>query len=303
MTNVRLTGSIRRSKLAFFLSAGCLLLASLCGFAADQLSEVTTIDDILVAKYPRRKLFMDVAYPKTGNGPFPLVVCIHGGAWVGGNRKSLREQMLNLAKTGFTSASIEYRFEKEAKFPAQINDAADAINYLIQNAEKYKINPDKIGLFGGSAGGQIALMLAVSQNDIDKKHLNFTRVNRPIKAVVSLAGPTNLTHKFSPYLEKIVNGLFPNSHHRNASKLALDRVSASPIYYVDGDDTPILLIHGTNDEIVPYPQSVEFVEANKRVNKDVELVAIKDAGHGGGGEAKAWHQAISRMMEFLKSHL
>ncbi len=108
--------------------------------AAMDSQQLEIADDVLVEKFPNRSLYLDFARPKASNGPFPLVVLIHGGGWSTGNRKQMRQYMLNFAKTGYAAACVEYRLSSEAKYPAQINDSTQAINYLIDRASEYKIN-------------------------------------------------------------------------------------------------------------------------------------------------------------------
>ena len=265
--------------------------------------QVEIADNVLVEKFPNRTLYLDFARPKAGNGPFPLVVCIHGGGWSTGNRKQMREYMLNLARSGYASACIEYRLSSEANYPAQINDSAKAINYLIDRASEYKINTNKIALYGISAGGHVALMLSEVQNDIDRKSLPFTRLHAPICATASLAGPTDLSKKFPPLLQGLADSLFSRADRKNKQAISQDRLLASPTTFVDAQDPPMLLVHGTKDGIVPFDQALELISLCREKNADANLISIEGADHGGGGNPNDWASSMASILKFLRQHL
>lgn len=296
-----------RAGKAFILSAlatSTLALVSSANVSAALGKEQLEIaDDVLVEKFPNRTLYLDFARPKTGDGPFPLVVLIHGGGWSTGNRKQMRQYMLNLAKTGYASACVEYRLSSEAKYPAQINDSAQAINYLIDRASEYKINTNKIALYGVSAGGHIALILSGVQNDIDSKSLPLTRLHAPIRATASLAGPTDLSKRFPPLLQDLVNRLFSKNHRINKQAIALDHLFASPTTFIDAHDPPILLVHGTKDEIVPFAQAKELISLCREKNANANLISIKGADHSGGGNPNDWANSMASILKFLREHL
>lgn len=301
----RMPWSARLSALSLvgLLTTATMMCASPKSFAAFALDRPFTKNDIVIAKHSNRTIKLDFARPRKGSGPFPLVVCIHGGGWTSGNRKQMHEHMIKLANMGYAAASIEYRLTKEAKFPAQINDSTQCINYLLDNAEKFKINTDKIALFGGSAGGHVALMLSEVQNDIASKSLPLTPIHGHICATVSLAGPTNLTKKFSPFIQGIVDSLFNDADRTNPATIAQDRMMASPITFADAQDPPMLLMHGTKDEIVPFDQATDLMDICRAKNINADLIAIEGGGHGGGGKTKDWENGFAKMLKFLQEKL
>ncbi len=288
--------------LAGILATASIMLLSPQSYAAFE-SKTYTKDNIVIHRHPNRTLKLDFARPKTGKGPFPLIVCIHGGGWAQGNRKQMREQMLNFAKAGFASACIEYRLTSQAKYPAQVNDSTEAINYLIDHASKLRINAKKIALFGGSAGGHIALMLSEVQNDIDRKSLPLAKLHSPVCATASLAGPTNLNKQFRPAIQGIVDNLFSDADRENIDGIAQNRINASPITFADAQDPPMLLVHGTNDDIVPFDQAEEMMTVCKSKNVHADLITIEGAGHGGGGNKKDWDSSVAKLLQFFREHL
>ncbi len=247
-----------------------------------------------------RSLLLDLARPKQGDGPFPGVLFIHGGGWRGGDRKEYLQAVYSLAQHGYVAATVQYRFAPADHFPAQLDDVRAAIRYLRSRAKELKLDPKRIGVVGGSAGGHLALLLGtVEPRELEPvgKHLEFS--NR-VQAVVSFAGPTELTQPFPPLVETMVTDLIGKS--RRDAPDAYRR--ASPINYLSANDPPILTIHGTADELVPYEQTTALIAACKKVGVETELITIKGGGHGADAKTSAdWVAAVIAMVKFLDKHL
>ncbi len=153
-----------------------IALVTLGLFAQMDLSaEVTVKENVAYGKAGDAELKLDIALPD-GEGPFPAIVFIHGGGWYQGNRQAYKAAINEAAKRGYVAATITYRLMKfdEAKketttatpiFPTQIHDAKAAIRYLRANAEKYHVDPDRIGVTGGSAGGHLSLLVGLTDQD------------------------------------------------------------------------------------------------------------------------------------------
>src|SRR5262249_22409445 len=150
-------------------------------------------------------LQLDLAMPKDGDGPFPAVVCIHGGGWRGGSRQDLtrsipplggRSLIEYLAGRGYVAATVSYRLAPKDKFPAQIEDCKAAVRWLRANAKKYKINPERFGAVGFSAGGHLVSLLGTSDKDdaLEGNGGNPEQSSR-VQAVVNFFGPTDFTTK------------------------------------------------------------------------------------------------------------
>lgn len=235
-------------------------------------------------------------YVPASKGPHPLVLYIHGGGWIGGHTRhsgalaNFPAVLARLAAEGFTVASLEYRLSSEAKFPAQVQDAKAALRFLGDHAGQYKIDPKRVGIWGGSAGGHLTALTALSCHDtaLDPKAdkdicataavtwygvfdfgaLVASRPGGADDAAVRLLG---CTEKCTP------------------EQLAF----ASPVTYIDAKDPPFLLIHGEADNTVPVAQS-HIAEARlKAAGVPVEAIYIPGVDHSFIGKTPAQTRAAT----------
>ncbi len=253
---------------------------------------------------------LDVYYPETKpQQPQPLIVHFHGGGWMGGNKFPCDVRMMTAH--GYTVASIEYRFSQKAKFPAQIQDCQAAIRWLRSNASQYSIDPKKVGVIGGSAGGHLSALVGVTG---DKKVFDPIGGNAEqsdaVQCVCDIFGPKN----FASVMEQAekdtnVKNIFkfntpsdPYSELIGANLSDAKKTAAvSPITYVDKNSPPTLILHGTHDALVPFAQSEEFEAAMKKNGVPVWLQKFPRAGHGGGAFGKP--SVILLMKNFFDKHL
>src|SRR3954469_23609321 len=160
----------------------------------DMPATVTVQRDIEYGKGGETPLKLDLYSPKGHSKPVPAVIFIHGGAWKGGYRQMYHYYCVKFAEHGFVAATISYRLTGEAPFPAAVEDTKCAVRWIRANAEKLGVDPNKIGVAGGSAGGHLAMMIGYSSDvpQLDGKggHAN---VSSRVQAVVDLYGPTDLT--------------------------------------------------------------------------------------------------------------
>jgi len=251
--------------------------------------DVKTIPDIPYADtdHPSQRLDLFLPQSRTSDKPLPVIVFIHGGAWHAGNKSSGRGSVMPYVTSGqYAGASVEYRFSQEAKWPAQIHDCKAAIRWLKAHAKEHNLDPGKIAVWGGSAGGHLVAMLGVS-GDLKElegnlgKHLDQTS---RVTCVADFFGPTNL----------LTMGDFPSTMKHNAadspeSELIGGAVqehqdkarSASPFFHVSRDDAPVFIAHGTADPLVPFNQTEIFETALKQAGVPVYVQVIEEGGHGG----------------------
>ena len=246
---------------------------------------------------PHERNKLDVIVPK-GDGPFPLVIWVHGGGWEGGSKESNPVVAVLLDK-GYAIAGVNYRLSKHAVFPAQIHDCKAAVRYLRANAAKYNLDPDRIGVWGASAGGHLVALLGTSceVSELEGEVGIKTGTSR-VQAVCDWFGPTDLLKLSPPQAkENAVTRLLGGAP---AAKKAL-AMSADPITHITRDDPPFLIIHGTNDRLVPLSQSELLHAALKKANVETELVVLDGAGHGGKEFATEANRA--KIVAFFDKHL
>ena len=236
--------------------------------------------DIEYVKGGSKAQALDVFAPEKADGALPLIVWIHGGAWSGGDKRL----GMALAETtrGYVVASINYRLSGEAKWPAQIFDCKAAVRFLRANAKTYNIDPDRIGVWGSSAGGHLVAMLGTS-GDVKELEgdLGNPGVSSRVQAVCDFCGPTDFTvvDKFPNGAVGPVTQLIGGPIAENLEKTK----TANPITYVTKDDPPFLIMHGDQDKTVPINQSELLNEALKKAGVWVKFEPVKGAGHGFGG--------------------
>jgi acetyl esterase/lipase len=268
--------------------------------AQDPKPEVRIDHDLLYGKGGDADLLLDLAMPKGGDGPFPVVVCLHGGGWTHGSRADLRTTIETLARRGYVAVSVDYRLAPKDRFPAAVEDCKAAVRWLRANAKTYKINADRVGVVGFSAGGHLACLLGVTRKSdgLDGAGGNPDE-SSAVQAVVSFFGPTDLTQEgFGKDVEK--ENLAPFLGGTLAEKKDVYR-KASPVTYAGKHAPPFLFFHGANDHIVPIKQSELLAEKLKEAGVSAELITLEKEGHGWQGPPLL--QSIARMITFLDDHL
>jgi acetyl esterase/lipase/enterochelin esterase-like enzyme len=229
---------------------------------------------------------LDLYTPEKPDGPLPVIVWIHGGAWLGGSKDG-RVPAVPFVTKGYAVASINYRLSSHAVFPAQIEDCKAAVRWLKANAKTYNLDPKRIGVWGASAGGHLAALLGTSGDvkDLEGSGDNADQSSR-VHAVVDFFGPTDLLQMEAHSLpgstmkhgtpdspeSKLIGGPI----NENVEKT--DR--ANPVKYVAKDAPPFLIVHGEQDPLVPIHQSQLLYEALKQLNRDITFYRIAGAGHG-----------------------
>lgn len=242
---------------------------------------------------------------KSAENKLPLLVFIHGGGWRAGVKESGWNRIRPFVESGkYAAASIGYRLTDEAIWPAQIHDCKAAIRWLRAQAEEYGYDADRIAVWGTSAGGHLVAMLGVSGGVEELegtigKHLD---VSSDVTCVVNFFGPSELI-TLNDHPSRI-DHLAPDSPESRLVGAPLPTepekaANASPITWVSKDDVPSLIVHGTKDELVPYPQSVVFEKKLEEVGVKTVLLTVDGGGHGGG-----FGPSVSKAVTtFLSHHL
>ncbi len=245
-------------------------------------------------------LQLNLARPKTGDGPFPAVVCIHGGGFRAGKRESYDALTVKLAQRGYVAATVSYRLAPKYQFPAAIHDAKAAVRWVRANAAKYKIDPDRIGVTGGSAGGHLAQFLGVT-GDVKEFEGDGGNagVSSKVKCVVNVYGPSDFTKSYGKSVDAAqVLPLFLGGNLETARPV---HIRSSPLNWVTPNAAPTLCIHGTEDQYVAHEQAVWMIDRLKASGVEAELLTLQGAGHGFKG--KDVETAESAMFAFFDRHL
>ncbi len=230
---------------------------------------------------PRQQIDLFLPRQQLDDKPLPIVAFIHGGGWKNGSRRSGLSFIGPIVQTGkYIGASIGYRLTGEAIWPAQIHDCKAAIRWLRANAEKYGADSKKIIVAGTSAGGHLVAMLGTSGgvSSLEGDLGNWSNKSSRVDGVINFFGPSDLTamggwHNNPDSPESLLLG-GPVQENKDIAK------AASPITYVTKDDPPFLTIHGTNDALVPFEQSVELTDSLQKAEVLARLIPIQDGGHG-----------------------
>lgn len=224
---------------------------------------------------------VDIYVPAT-KGPHPLILYIHGGGWVGGHTRhsgalaNFPAVLASLASEGFVVASLEYRLSGEAKYPAQLQDAKASLRFLGGNAAKYRIDPSRIGIWGGSAGGHLTALTALTCKDTSLDPA--AAKDYCASAAVTWYGVFDFA-AMAAERENGVDGAAERLMDCPARCSAETYAKASPVTYIDAKDPPFLLIHGTEDKVVPVSQS-RLGEARMRAaGVPVETIYIPGVDH------------------------
>jgi acetyl esterase/lipase len=244
---------------------------------------------------------LDLYLPRTEE-KLPLIIRIHGGAWLAGSKES--EDPQDYLQDGFAMASINYRLSQHAIFPAQIQDCKAAVRYLRANAQKYNLDPNRFAVWGESAGGHLAALLGTT-GDVNEFDVGENlSVSSRVQAVVDYFGPTDFLQMEE---HRLLNGMIHNSPDSPESKLIGGYIQdnpqkvakANPITYVKKDDPPFLIIHGDMDPLVPHHQSELLEAALKKAGVPVIFYTVKGASHGGFKDPN-----VPRLnKQFLEQHL
>ncbi len=278
-----------------FLALVPLLLAlALQAEAADDGFQVQA--DVPYAERGGETLRMNLYIPK-GKGPFPAVLLVHGGAWKMGNRWHMHSVGRQLASRGYTAASITYRLAPEHRFPAQLEDCADAVRFLRSHAAEYKIDPQRVGGFGYSAGGHLVSLLGVCGENAPFPFLapNPQQPSSRLQAVVGGGAPCDFDwiDEDQPTL-----AYWLGDTRKNIPKIY---EKASPETFVSPDDPPMFFYHGAQDRLVPLESPQKMSAALKEAGVKTSVYAIPRAGHlGARRDPVSIEKAIRFLDEVLK---
>ena len=258
---------------------------------------------------------LDLYLPENGVAPFPLVVHLHGGGFgMGDKRDDHMDTYLKGLSRGYAIASVEYRLSSEAIFPAAVLDCREAFRWLKKHAAEYDIDPDRICALGGSAGGNLAALMGMNIPNgafLGEEGKTFDG-DCNVKAAVDQFGPIDFRVMDD---QARANGVSFADHDQAVSAEssymggALPTLSdewlakANPTTYINENMAPMLVEHGCMDKLVPFAQSVNFVNAiyQKLGDGRVEFVPLPNADHEDKEYAGDWNMNV--LWGWLDKHL
>ncbi|HEX4131264.1 MAG TPA: alpha/beta hydrolase fold domain-containing protein [Pirellulales bacterium] len=259
--------------------------------------------DVQFGQAGRDPLLLDIVRPSApSEQPRPAILYIHGGGWNAGDKAQHLSLLLPYAATGqYVCASANYRLASQAPWPAQLHDCKAALRWLRAHARDLNIDPQRIGAIGGSAGGHLVSMLALTGDDPALEGFSgWQGRSTQVACAVDLCGPTNLVTfaqgkrrngvPIEPMISLLLGG--PVAEREDVGR------QASPINHVASGAPPILIAHGTNDGVVPLAQSLDFYTALKKAGDDVTLIKIVGADHRADSA-----EALERVHQFFDKHL
>jgi acetyl esterase/lipase len=271
--------------------------------AQERPPEIVVEEGVVYGKGGGRDLKLNLARPKDGDGPFPMIVCIHDGGWIAGKREDMATTIEVLARRGYIAVTLDYRLAPDHRFPAPIEDCKAAVRWLRANAKKYHGDADHIGVLGTSAGGHLACLLGVTDkaDGLEGTGGNADQSSR-VQAVVSFSGPTDLASDEWGAVAVETN-LMPLLGGPLKEKKDVYR-KASPSSYSGKGAPPFLLFHGSADRVVPLDQTKRFAEKLDKAGAQSRVILVEGAGHG----LKTWKgdallAALDQTMKFFDSHL
>lgn len=229
------------------------------------------------------KHLLDIYLPQNATKNIPLVVFVHGGGWLSNDKYAdigyMKKTVFEIVQKGYALASIDYRFSTQAVFPAQIQDCNRAVSYLVDHAQEYGLDIERMAVMGFSAGGHLATLMGVSKNnDIPDFFMEDSTKDFEFKAVVDFYGPAELILFPGANDAKSPEGLLIGAAPLDRPDLAQ---KASPVTYVDQNDPPFLIIHGEKDDLVSPRQSQLLSSWLTVKGVKNEMILVKDAPHFG----------------------
>lgn len=224
--------------------------------------EIQSEKDVVYGEVDGHKLTADV-YRPIGDNTFPAVLMIHGGAWTGGNKWNMRDHARELAQAGYVAVAINYRLAPSNKYPAQIEDCRTALRWMVTSADRFQIDTQRLGVYGYSAGGHLAALLAT----------DGTSGLPALKVAVAGGAPCDFS--FIPETSRAIAHVMGGTR----GQCPLVYRDASPLTYASNDDCPMFFFHGTDDLIVPPTASRILCDRLQELGVETCYFSLPNQGH------------------------
>jgi gluconolactonase len=258
--------------------------------------------DITYGKTPEQELRLDLYRPKAGGDPLPACVLVHGGGWTGGNKEKFTPLAIALAQKGYVVANVEYRLAGVAKYPAAVQDCSLAVRFVRANAQRFGLDPDRIGAWGGSAGGHLVGLLAAAPAHDKFVTGDLKDVSAAVHATCIMAGPTDLTN--DAFVENLRKQKGKSNSFQWIGQLYDDATElyreASPITHFTKGTGPILFLTGDLDNPTRDTAGMEKLQS---LGIPTKQVVLKDAKHGCWMQRPWFQQCVDAVDAWFKEQL
>lgn len=257
--------------------------------------EYKKIPNVTYSKGQGYSLLCDI-YQPIGDGPFPALLAIHGGAWTHGSKLNMIRHAWKLARAGYVVVAINYRHAPQYKFPAQVHDCKQAVRWIRSKQEKLKIDPNQIAVFGYSAGGHLGAMLGSTDGEDGLEGPTTeagSKFSSRVHCVVVGGGPC----EFSWIKSRALVHWLGDSPQNNPEVYK----QAAPLTYVTPDDPPFIFFHGGDDGVVPLDSAKKMHSSLQQAGIESQFHTVGEKGHLATFTDTGWlDQAIEFMDEKLK---
>jgi acetyl esterase len=271
--------------------AAVLLVTAVPVLPAGAAAGVRVTNDVTYRTVDGEKLGLDVYQPAKKGKDRPAVVIVHGGGWSGGDKQLFATQGNQLAERGFVAFSVNYRLAPAHPYPAAVDDVDSAVEWVRKHAQKYGVDPKRIGALGGSAGAHLTGLLAtVGEGSHAKGHR--------IAAAVSWSGPmdfVSLAPAVTAGAGRSIGTFLGCTPDACPDKYA----QASPITHVDKTDTPMLIVNSTK-ELVPQSQADAMKAALDKTGVANQEIVLPGAAHSRAYANRVWDQTVAFLENYLK---
>ncbi|MFO7974763.1 MAG: alpha/beta hydrolase [Candidatus Hydrogenedentota bacterium] len=241
--------------------------------------------------------------------PLPAIVAIHGGAWLHGPRVQQWWYLHEFARRGYVVVTVDYRNLPRYPFPHCLYDVKSAVRWMRLHADEYGIDPDRIFAFGASAGGHLAAFLATSVPEDEFEGRRNRGASSEVRGAISLYGAVDLMKYRDPPEKRWVNAIWRHYVWLFVKEAGWWKYGqnpfayASPITYARPFSKPILFIHGKEDSVVDFRQSVDAHERLVELGVSTEIILLENRGHAFDYiHWKERKRVFARMLEFLEEH-
>ncbi len=272
-------------------------------------SLITILSDIEYVKRDGRSYRLDICQPKKLTSKVPAIILTHGGGFSKGSKKDLRNECIALANIGYIGVAVDYRLTDIAPYPAQIDDVQYAVRWVRANADKYSVDPTKLGSLGGSAGGYLATMLGV--RDTRDTAGGLSGFSSQVQVVIDRSGvpmdatdASTLPDPNGPFKDAFSE--ITATYLRGYTQTAELTREISAVTYVTGKSAPLLAVHSVNDQLAPIANAYAIVDALKAQGVEARVESFQGIGNAHGRSrlpATEQNRLWDIETQFLRAHL